>query len=238
MPVRTSVIVTNFNYGRFLTQAVDSALAQRDSEPFEVIVLDDGSTDDSDRVLRTYERDPRVRIVRNQGVGIERQSNMGLQLARGELIVRLDADDFFAPELLATLVPVLDADPSLAFAYADYFIVDADGGERRVTLPPFAVAEIQARGDFLATGTVYRKRLLIEVGGFPELERNCGLENYHLIAKLLHAGHPGRHVPQPRFYYRKHAASLTVARGDAITRYGQKMASMFGFEYRTNEYRP
>lgn len=237
-PIRASIIITNYNYGRFLAQAIDSALGQQEAPPFEVLILDDGSQDESEAVLERYAERKGVRIFRNRRVGIERQTNLGIREARAEFVVRLDADDYLGPDMLSTLVPLLEADPAGAFAYGDYWAIEPHGPPRRVRLPPFDVDEILARGDFLAGGTLYRKAAIEAAGGVPEAVRNCGLENYHLIIKLVLQGVYGIHCATPVFYYRKHDQSMGATRAAEILEYGRWMTRQFGFEYRTNEFRP
>src|SRR5262245_58814803 len=105
-----SVIIPNYNYGRFLREALDSALNQT-LPPLEVIVVDDGSTDESPEILESY--GDRIRVIRqkNQGVGIAR--NTGAEAARGELLAFLDADDYWFPQKLEKQVEKINSDPEL-----------------------------------------------------------------------------------------------------------------------------
>src|SRR2546423_7727277 len=95
MNVTVSVVVPAYNYARYLPQAIDSALGQT-HPPLEVIVVDDGSTDDTPRVLDAY--GDRIRAVRqaNQGAGAAR--NAGIAVARGEYVAFLDSDDLWRPD--------------------------------------------------------------------------------------------------------------------------------------------
>src|SRR5262249_29774449 len=96
---RVSVLIPTWNRARYLPIAIESVLAQS-FEDLEVIVIDDGSTDDTSGALAAI-RDPRVRTIRGEHRGISRALNAGLAAARGELVARLDSDDMWLPDLLA-----------------------------------------------------------------------------------------------------------------------------------------
>jgi glycosyltransferase involved in cell wall biosynthesis len=118
-----SVIVPCHNYGRFLPRAVDSALAQS-LRDIEMIVLDDGSTDETPEVAEGYASNPRVTILRQPQRGLARTRNRGLALAQGQYVQFLDADDMLAPTKLERQARLLEDDPGLTGAYSAYVCVD------------------------------------------------------------------------------------------------------------------
>jgi GT2 family glycosyltransferase len=119
MPPLVSVIVPAYNYGRFLADALDSVLAQTHAE-WECIVVDDGSTDDTAAVVRTFtELDSRFRYERQENAGLAAARNAGLRLSRGELIQFLDADDLLAPQKLQIHAGFLRAHPETAIVYSE-----------------------------------------------------------------------------------------------------------------------
>lgn len=126
-----SVIIPNYNYGRYLGPAIDSVLRQ--SYPrVETIVMDDGSTDESETVVRSY--GPRVRWLRQEQQGVSVARNHGVRESRGELVAFLDADDAWRPGKLEQQVRVMLARPGLGLVHCGELIVDESGGEvqRRV----------------------------------------------------------------------------------------------------------
>ncbi len=114
---RVSVVVPCYNYGRFVAEAIGSILAQT-YQDFEVIVVDDGSTDNTPEVLRGI-TDPRVRVLRKENGGCASARNAGRELARGEFLTFLDADDLWRPTFLERQVAVLDAEPEVSFCFTD-----------------------------------------------------------------------------------------------------------------------
>ena len=228
-----SFIITAYRYERYVAHCIESCLAQTPSVPFEVIVVDDGSPDNTAQVARSYE--PRIKVFSLPNGGVEKASNYGLTQARGKFIVRVDADDALKPDFLKTLAPYFQQD-SWSFLYSDYAVIDSDGTTvSRVNLPDFNPTEIRERGDFLATGTVYRADTLKNLGYYNEGVPNCGLENYELILRLLAADAPGIHVAEALFCYRVHSGNMSLLRREKIIQHGSKIAASFGLHaYSTN----
>jgi len=91
-----TVYITNYNYGRYLSQAIESVLNQTFTD-FELIVVDDGSVDDSRDIIRQYQGHPKVRTIFQENQGLNKTNNIALRSARGKYIMRLDADDYLDP---------------------------------------------------------------------------------------------------------------------------------------------
>jgi len=124
-----SVIIPTFNRAAFVTGAVESVLAQ-DFDGFEVIVVDDGSTDDTAPVLRDrFGDDPRIRVVRQQHSERGAARNRGMREAEGEFVVFLDSDDRFLPNHLSVLRSALERNPEAEIVSTRYDLV-RDGARR------------------------------------------------------------------------------------------------------------
>lgn len=233
-----SIIITTYNYAQYLNQCLDSCLKQNDSPlEYEVIVVDDGSTDGTKELLEAR-KDARLRAIHLANNGIEVASNRGFDEARGKFVVRVDADDLLKPDYLRVMSAMLDNESS--FIYPDYDIIDGnDNFQDCIKLPPFTKDEVLARGDFLATGTIYPRRLLQFIGGYSTQTRNCGLENYELILKFIQNGIEGTHVPCSLFRYRRHSCNISTTRLNDIVKYGQRLFKDNNIgEYTTNQYHP
>src|ERR1017187_255387 len=124
---KVSIVVPNYNHARFLPHRLDSVLRQT-FQDFELILLDDCSTDESRSILSQYGSDPRVRIEFNEvnSGSPFKQWNKGVRLARGEYVWIAESDDYAAERLLERLVAVLDADPTVMFAYCRSWRVTED----------------------------------------------------------------------------------------------------------------
>ena len=171
MPLVT-VLMPAWNRERFVREAVDSVLAQTFAD-FELLVIDDGSTDATAAIVAAVV-DPRVRCLREPHRGIGAAMNAGLRAARGRYVARLDSDDVWLPELLATQVAILEARPEAGVAYARAQGMEADGA---LTAHVWGMAprwpddhlRSMLWGDFTCNiTTVARRELLERIGGFDE----------------------------------------------------------------------
>ncbi len=135
-PGHVRVVLPVFNQADMVAQAIDSVLAQRYAS-FELIVVDDGSSDDLHDAVRPYLADPRVRVVTQPNQGLPKALSNGFEFATGEYFTWTSADNRMHPDQLARLVASLEKRPEVAMVYADYELIDErgellEGGEFRV----------------------------------------------------------------------------------------------------------
>lgn len=231
-----SIIITTYNYEKYIRQSLESAINQNFKGEYEVIVVDDHSEDNTSKILDDY--DSIIRIENDVNQSIEVSANIGINLAKGKFIVRLDADDYLEHNFLSEIYDQLEDENT--FYYGNYSCVDSKSSIiSRVSLVDFDKDEVRCRGDFLATGTVYPKQMLLDVGLYSEKNKNCGLENYELILKLINSGYSGKHIKKNLFFYRRHSNNLSVEKIESILNYGSKIAKENGLDsFRINQYHP
>lgn len=125
---KVSVIVPNYNHGRYLPQRLDSILGQT-FQDFDVTIIDDASTDNSLEILRKYEKDPRVRLIVNptNSGNPFKNWNAGAQASSGEFLWIAEADDYADPRFLETLLPRLERSPSVGLVYCCSFMINDQG---------------------------------------------------------------------------------------------------------------
>jgi hypothetical protein len=146
-----SVVVPAYNLARFVGRAIDSALAQDwPAEALEVIVVDDGSTDETPQVLAAY--GDRIRVIRQDNGGLVRAVDRGLAEVTGDYVALLDADDEWPTDRLTRHVAFLEAHPEVGLVHGDMTIIGADGA---VLSPSF----FQANGTQLTRGRVLGRLL-------------------------------------------------------------------------------
>jgi glycosyltransferase involved in cell wall biosynthesis len=125
-----TVLITTYNYGRFIEQAIDSVLAQKfPQEQVEIVVIDDGSTDDTAERVKKY--GSRIRYVYQANGGQAAALNAGFAKARGEIVALLDADDWFVPEKLARVAEAFASDASVGMVYHRFEEWHMQSGERQ-----------------------------------------------------------------------------------------------------------
>ena len=187
--MRVSLIIATFNHARFLDAAIDSALAQT-LGAVDVIVVDDGSTDDTPAVLARYAG--RVRVLRQPNRGLAAARNAGLAAARGTYVAFLDADDVMAPTKLAAQLEVLERSPTIGWTYCDVLIetvatrTTVTASERfgygARALDGWLFPEL-IHGNFIpAIAPMIRRTALDAVGGFDE--RLTALEDWDMWLRL------------------------------------------------------
>lgn len=209
MTPTVSVVIPAFDHARFLAEAVDSALAQT-LPAADVIVVDDGSTDDTPRVLERY-RDS-VRVVRQENRGVSAARNAGAALASGALLAFLDADDAWLPDKLAAQAACFAAEPALGLVHCGVVEVDADGRPLRTRTDGLAGLVAEEMLLFRRTvvlgggsGAVFARPHFEAAGGFDEtLGTSADWDLHHRIARRAPVGF----VPRVLLRYRVHGANM------------------------------
>ncbi len=201
MPVR--------NGAAHLQQAIDSILAQTFVD-FELLIIDDGSTDATPEFLRA-QRDPRVRALTNpQNLGLVPTLNRGLELARGEWIARQDHDDLSMPDRLQKQVDFLRAHPDHVLVGTEAFATGEDGKKAYRLSRPVNPESIRwylcFDNAFIHSSVMFRRDVIQrDFGGYP---RSFHSEDYALWSRVARA-RPTANLPEPLLLYREHVASVT-----------------------------
>jgi glycosyltransferase involved in cell wall biosynthesis len=212
-----SIIIPCYNQARFLHQAAASCLAQNYSA-LEVLVIDDGSTDDPRAALGELAQHPQLTFMRQENRGVAHARNAGIAASSGTFVKFLDADDWLAPTLVARQVEMLCADPALGFVYCDRIRTDEQGaaldtgtvGKRSASLDG-DLFPLLLYGGFFPPMTVMLPRSILErVGNFDQSVVPC--EDYDLWLRITAHGYRVQFLNQPLAYYRRHDASATQDR--------------------------
>ncbi|HMK11605.1 MAG TPA: glycosyltransferase [Acidimicrobiales bacterium] len=163
-----SVLMPVRNGGPWVREAVTSVLAQTATD-LEMVVIDDGSTDDTADVLATF-RDPRLRVERRAGAGLTRSLVRALELARAPLVARLDADDVALPDRLERQRRALDDHRDIGLLGTWAREIDVTGRELRVVRPPVDDESIRRAliraNPFVHSSVMMRRTVLDQVGGY------------------------------------------------------------------------
>jgi glycosyltransferase involved in cell wall biosynthesis len=194
---RVSVIIPVFNAARTVEQAIASVRAQTFTD-FEIVAVDDGSTDGSIETLRRY--GPAIKILQQSNRGPSAARNLGIANSTGEYFAFLDADDWWKPEFLARLIAALERDPRCVMSYCDLQLVDSLGTPFQTSLmavrenrPPTVRDMLESLWPIMPSGTIVRRGALQAVGGFPEPLR--AFEDVYLWLLLREEG-PFACVPE------------------------------------------
>jgi glycosyltransferase involved in cell wall biosynthesis len=158
-----SVVVPSFNSARFVARTLEGALAQTYPR-LELVVIDDGSTDDTERVLRPYL--DRIVHVRQENQGLAAARNAGMARTSGELVAWLDADDLWIPEKIALQVAVLERHPECVLVASDFSAFDDEGYFDPSHVASYFAAIRRTPGGL---GGIFPQREELETGGMPHV---------------------------------------------------------------------
>jgi glycosyltransferase involved in cell wall biosynthesis len=166
--IKVSIVISAYNYGSYVKKAIDSALAQDYQEGFEVIVINDASTDDTDQTCKRYKNS--ITYLRNEkNMGYPATVNRGIHIAKGDYICILDADDTLFSDALSWYAKTLDNFPFIGFVYGD--IVRANelkGTRNRHKSPDFNRRDLELRNIVYASSQMFRKECIEAVNGYDE----------------------------------------------------------------------
>jgi glycosyltransferase involved in cell wall biosynthesis len=208
---RYSVIIPTYNYGRYLPQSLGSILGQT-HPPAQVIVIDDGSTDETPDVLAPYAAAGRIEYVRQSNMGIAAAQNRGLESAKHDYITFLDADDYWAPQKIERQMAAFRAQPEIDIMYAlveQFISPDAVEPER------WRLDESNRRLDGISTATALLRRSAVErIGPFDTTLRRAQYLDWHMRAVAL-----GLHwhvVPEVLAYRRIHGRNTSITMTESL----------------------
>lgn len=205
-----SVVIPTYNYGRYVTEAVESVLAQTHPAG-EIVVVDDGSTDDTRERLQPYM--DRIRYVHQNNQGLPAARNTGIRAARGDLIALLDSDDLWHPRKLALQVQFMERSPEVGLVAAD-MVGDLKHGWPEVgdlsSLParPFTLRDLLIRSRFGPSSVLVHRQCFEAAGYFdPGLRSAEDRDMWIRIASHFPIGK----IEAPLWWYRLHGGNMSAA---------------------------
>ena len=204
---RITVYIASKNYGRYLSAAIESVLRQT-VQDWELLVIDDGSTDETVEVMNLYRGHPQIGLYTTPSIGLPSVCNFAVEQSHGRYLIRLDGDDLFDENILLILGNALDRDPDIALVFPDYFLMDDNGavfsqesrarlyqGDHMLDMPPNGACTLIRRSVFSEIGP-YR----VDLGAQDGFDLWTRIRNRYKTAN----------VNLPLFFYRRHGQNLTT----------------------------
>ena len=207
-----SVVMPVYNGEHYLREAIDSILDQTFTD-FEFIIIDDGSTDRSAKIIRGY-NDARIRFVRQDNAGLPAALNKGIELSSGKYIARMDADDISYPERLFIQFNYLRRNPDVVVLGGAAILMDEGGNDICKMIPPISGVDIKNKlpeTPFIHPSVVFLKQCFFEAGRYPESLKYAP-EDAALFNKMSKLG-VFANIPQPLIGYRLTPQSLSLRNG-------------------------
>jgi len=205
---RVSVIIPCYNAEAFIRETIQSVLEQTFTD-FELIVLNDGSKDRSEALIRAFP-DPRVSLVNKRNTGVADTRNQGIGIAKGEFVAFLDADDLYGPENLAAKVTFLDQNPDFGLVHSEVYDLHTSGERHTRGLTGCQGSVLHPLLEFKTmvnspSSVLVRKDLLSEVGGFDtRLSTSADRDLWIRLAAKTKFGY----LPDPLVTYRIHPGQM------------------------------
>lgn len=208
-----SVVIPTYGQAAFIGQTLESVFRQT-RPPHEVIVINDGSPDDTDGAVAPY-RD-RIHYVRQENRGLARTRTRAVELATGDYLLMVDSDDWLEEDAVAALAAPLDADPEVGLAHGGLRTADTTGAIVAEEAGPgyprgkHRDVELLLRANYLRpSGTLFRRVALLAAGPFPD---EPYAEDWGMFLRLGLAGWFFYGVERRVLVYRRHGANMTAAR--------------------------
>jgi len=199
---KISVIIRTYNSAGFIHQTINSALKQTLSRRmYEILVVDDGSTDHTVEILKTYKNQIKVIKLKHSGKYIN-VLNKGVIKAKGQYIIILDSDDLFEPEILEQSFNAFKNNKNIGFVYSDYYEKDLSKGTTKI------VSLKKNIFNSIAGGMLIKKKLIARVGYYDE---KLFFPEYDLLIKLLEIKKiKSVYLPLPLYIYNRQSTSVTA----------------------------
>lgn len=223
-----SVVMPAFNVEKTIAPAIESVLRQTRGD-FELIVVDDGSTDGTYAAVEPFVDDPRIRVVRHENRGLACARNTGIAHAGGRYLAFLDSDDLWMPTYLEAMAGALDEDPDAAIGYTDAWVLDdrtraiySHGTAMSSVNPPaepprdpHALLALLVTGNFIFSSATVRRTVIEDVGPFDARLRAA--EDWELWLRIAAHGYHAVRAPGMLAIYRLRPGSLSKSRALFLT---------------------
>lgn len=202
-----SVVIPAYNCELYIAEAVESVLQQQDCH-YEIVIIDDGSTDNTQQVLKPYQ--PKIRYIPQKNQGVAAARNHGIAQAKGELIAFLDADDYFLPGKLSAQAELFRQEPSLGIVHSGWQRVDEQGNKLLDVCPWQNIPQLELEDwlrwkPVLPSAMMFRREWLEYVDGFDS--RFPPAEDTELILRLALRGCRATWLKKITVCYRQHPDS-------------------------------
>lgn len=213
---KVSVIIPTYNMAKFVSSAVNSVLSQT-YKYFEVIIVNDGSTDRTREVLKRYKKHRKIKIINQSNKGLACSRNTGIKLSKGKYIAWLDADDIWRRDFLEIAVALLESHKEISFVHANLYRFKENVNDAKSRILLFDVSKVSETtlikkillGSYHVNNTqVIKKECIQDIGMFDERLSKRGCEDLDLWLRMLRK-YKSVYINKPLIYYRQNLEGMS-----------------------------
>jgi len=198
-----SIVIPYCNMGVYLPETLRSLMNQTTQRGMEIIIVDDGSTDEYSRLVLDYLNRPGLHVLRQENRGVAAARNAGIRQARGRLICCIDPDDCYAPDYLEKAASALDSDPEAGIVATPYELFDEERGLVRAERCNFPEMLVENQ---IMVAAMFRREGWEKAGGYDESLPS--MQDWEFWINVLEQGYRAVALPEVGFYYRVRADSM------------------------------
>jgi len=229
IPPKVSVVLSVYNGEQFLNEAVRSILGQTFKD-FEFIIIDDGSTDASKKIIETL-IDSRIHLIFRKNKGLTPSLNEGLKLSTGEFIARMDADDIAEPKRIEKQVAFLERHPDVYLCGTWAKIIDEKGEKKGDFITPIESSQVKKmmfwHNPFIHPSVMFRRKIVDTIGYYSEKIKYA--QDYEYWSRII-KNFPGSNIPEFLMQYRISKRSMTRKSNIAMRWEGIKIRAKYLLE--------
>lgn len=225
---KVSVVIPCFNHGEFLPETIATVHATK-RDDVEIIVVDDGSTDERTRKETEAIATQGIAVIRKQNGGPASARNAGIAVARGEYIFPLDGDDHMRASCLDREIPILDGNPKIGVVYSDGEFFGTRSG--RWDIGPFNPSEL-LHWNYIPCCALFRRAIWEQVGGYDEARILWGLEDWDFWLNIMRHGWDFFYLPEILYEYRVKNNSMITRTHGSEPKIAEFVANKHGQLYR------
>lgn len=197
---KISIIIPYYNHGKYIDETVASIDQIPDKDLYEVIIVNDGSTDSySNERLLALEQTGKYTVIQQENKGVCAARNNGIAHAKGEYILPVDSDNTILPDYIYKAIEVLQNNPEISIVYCDYNLFGESSGICKVGT--FNLQRLML-DNFIDNCSVFRKSMIDEIGGYDLFRELAGIEDWELWIRAAYNRHKFYYIDQPLFNYR------------------------------------
>ena len=231
--MKISIVTPSFNQGQFIADAIES-VASQDYPDKEHIIIDAQSTDKTLEVIKSYEHLPHLKWVSEPDKGQADAINKGFQMASGDLVAWLNADDYYLADTFSKVANIFERNPQTNIVYSDTMLVDKNKKMLRIKKDhPFDDGVLLYYGCYIQSTTTFFSKCIIDTGHLLDISYKTCMD-YEYFVRLANLGYRFEYVPDVFAAFRWHDSNVSVVYPKKRREETVKIKHEYGFQVTQN----